>query len=198
MSNSVNSDGIEGNCLKDTPATNVEFIGYLLLDTQPTLYPLHCPPAGLVEVGGSILLVLYSADLSQLQPELALVTYLSTLMIHSPAYESPETEVPVYVLILCTTPMLFLNLHWIWGKTGYDNVMHGVYDHASVASADEPETVIHLARHPSGYYVPVPELPAPELVPAPELLVPEVENLISRHTDWIGMLAASILLVNMG
>ncbi|KAG1868588.1 hypothetical protein F4604DRAFT_1927123 [Suillus subluteus] len=182
MSNSVNSDGIEGNaCIFqleppalvsffDTPATNVEFIGYLLLGTQPTLYPLYCPPAGLVE----------------LQPELTLVAYLSTPMIHSPVYESLETEVPVYVLILRTTPTPFLNLHWIRGKTGYDNVMHGVYDHASVASADEPETVIHLARHPSGYYVPVPELPAPKLVPAPKLpvpapklLVPEVENSVS-------------------
>ncbi|KAG1861316.1 hypothetical protein F4604DRAFT_1929911 [Suillus subluteus] len=122
----------------------------------------QCPPAGLVE----------------LQSELALVAYLSTPMIHSPAYESPETEVPVYVLILRTSPTPFLNLHWIQGKTGYDNVMHGVYDHASVASADEPETVIHLVRHPSGYYVPVPELPAPELVPASELLVPAPKLLI--------------------
>jgi hypothetical protein len=52
-----------------------------------------------------------------------------------------------------------------------------------MASADEPETVIHLAQHPSGYYVRVPELPAPELVP-------EVENSVSGSsilptTSWV-------------
>ncbi|KAG1793634.1 uncharacterized protein HD556DRAFT_1443421 [Suillus plorans] len=129
----------------DTPDISVEFIGYLLLGTQPTLYPLYCPPAGLIDIRGFLL---------SLQPELTLVTYLSTLMIHSPVYESLDLEVPVYVLVLRTTPTPFLNLPWIRGRTGSDDMVHGVYDHAGVAHVDEPETIIHLAQHPSGYYIP--------------------------------------------
>ncbi|KAG2097514.1 uncharacterized protein F5147DRAFT_777966 [Suillus discolor] len=151
MSVPVNSNsGIEGNACVfqldppalcsffDTPDISVEFIGYLLLGTQPMLYPLYCLPAGLVD----------------LRPELALVAYLSTPMIHSPVYESLDIEVPVYVLVLRTTPVPFLNLPWMWGRTGSDDMVHGVYDHAGMAHADEPKTIIHLAQHPSGYYVP--------------------------------------------
>ncbi|KAG1844758.1 hypothetical protein C8R48DRAFT_678364 [Suillus tomentosus] len=133
-SNSFNVVFLPGNTcsqfFKDTPDISVKLVGYLLLGTQPTLYPLY------------------------LRPELALVAYISTPMMHSSVYESLDLEVPVYVLVLRTTPAPFLNLPWMRGKTGSDDMVHGVYDYAGVAHTDEPETIIHLAQHPSGYYIP--------------------------------------------
>ncbi|KAG1739688.1 hypothetical protein EDB19DRAFT_1828695 [Suillus lakei] len=121
------------------PMLDVEFIGYLLLgpSSQPIIYPLYC-----------------SRDsLDNLKAQLSLFAYLLALMVHASPYEMlPSIEVPVFILALHENPMLFLNLPWVKGKTGSDNMLHGVYNHVGVARAHKPPTTIHLAQFPSGYH----------------------------------------------
>ncbi|KAG0697721.1 hypothetical protein DFH29DRAFT_878524 [Suillus ampliporus] len=130
------------------PIVSVEFVGYLLLATQPSpaLYPLYCPPAGLDHVGGFIYLKL----------ELSLFAYLRAPMVHSMAYESPSIEVPVFILALPEI-MPFLNLPWIRSRSTSDDsdMIYGVYDCAGVAHAHEPETIIHFTEYPYGHYLPL-------------------------------------------
>ncbi|KAG1894651.1 uncharacterized protein F5891DRAFT_1194953 [Suillus fuscotomentosus] len=138
-------------------ATTVELVGYLALGHQPIVLPLYCPPVGL--------------DL--LKQELCLFAYLQTPMVHSTAYELlPSIEVPVYVLALQELAAPFLNLPWLKGKTGNDEMMQGVYNYVGVGQVDLPLTIIHLAQFPFGYQ----HLPEEEAID-------ELESVL--QTTWV-------------
>ncbi|KAG1806046.1 hypothetical protein EV424DRAFT_1350868 [Suillus variegatus] len=50
--------------------------------------------------------------------------------------------------------MPFLNLPWLRGNFSSNSAIYGVYDHVGVARKHEPETLIHFAQYPYGYYLP--------------------------------------------
>ncbi|KAG1776267.1 hypothetical protein EV702DRAFT_1198287 [Suillus placidus] len=63
-----------------------------------------------------------------------------------------EATLPGFLsLSLHETTVPFLNLPWVKGRTGSDNVLHGVYDYVGMAQPHEPPTIIHFALFPSGY-----------------------------------------------
>ncbi|KAG1824023.1 hypothetical protein EV424DRAFT_1538386 [Suillus variegatus] len=68
------------------------------------------------------------------------------------AYELlPSTEVPVYVLALQEIAAPFLNLPWLKGRAGNDEMLHGIYNYVGVGQVDQPSTIIHLVQFPLGY-----------------------------------------------
>ncbi|KAG1770605.1 carboxyl transferase domain-containing protein [Suillus placidus] len=109
--------------LSGMPTFDVDFAGYLSLGlhNQTTIYPLY------------------------LKEQLALFAYVLAPMVHNSSYE----VVPSNELHETTAP--FLNLLWVKGRTGSDNVLHGVYDYVGMAQPHEPPTIIHFALFPSGY-----------------------------------------------
>ncbi|KAG1793446.1 uncharacterized protein HD556DRAFT_1308592 [Suillus plorans] len=116
-----------------TPAVCVSFVGYLWIGTQPMLYPLYCPPA----------------SLDDLKLKLSLFAYLHAPMSHGTPYEREGKEVPVFVLALPEI-MPFLNLPWL--RENFPPQRH--IRCVGVAREHEPETLIHFAQYPYGYYLP--------------------------------------------
>ncbi|KAG1851797.1 hypothetical protein C8R48DRAFT_777748 [Suillus tomentosus] len=137
------------------PTVCVSFVGYLWIGAQPMLYPLYCPPT----------------DLDNLKQNLSLFAYLHAPMSHGTPYEREGKDVPVFVLALPEI-MPFLNLPWLRGKFSSDSAVYGVYDHVGVAREHEPETLIHFAQHPYGYYLPT------------DQSVNDSESVL--HTTWVG------------
>ncbi|KAG1779353.1 hypothetical protein EV702DRAFT_1195316 [Suillus placidus] len=142
------------------PTTSVELVGYILHysnPTQPIIYPLYSPLLGLDAVGD---LIHWShtilTQLLQLQRQLCLVAYLETPMLHGSALEAPGYEVPVFAIMLqaMETPIPYLNLRWVRGRTGLDTALHGVYHYDDVARAHEPEVKVYLVAYPFGNYIP--------------------------------------------
>ncbi|KAG1784370.1 uncharacterized protein HD556DRAFT_1451854 [Suillus plorans] len=115
-----------------TPAVCVSFVGYLWIGMQPMLYPLYCPPA----------------SLDDLKLKLSLFAYLHAPMSHGTPYEREGKEVPVFVLALPEI-MPFLNLPWL-----RENFPPTAPYTVGVAREHEPETLIHFAQYPYGYYLP--------------------------------------------
>ncbi|KAG1788527.1 uncharacterized protein HD556DRAFT_1311946 [Suillus plorans] len=114
-------------------ADDIDFIGYLALGLGPTLYPLYCR------------MMLHD----NLRTEISLYGYVSTSIVHRSAFETEQSkEVPVYVNFL--QPVIeHLNLPPKSTRIGPDNRFYVVYD---LIGAFNSTTIVHLARHPIGYY----------------------------------------------
>ncbi|KAG2085235.1 uncharacterized protein F5147DRAFT_659588 [Suillus discolor] len=141
-----------------SPTISVEFVGYVLQFSnphQPMIYPLY------------------------LKCQLFQIAYLETPMLHSSAFELAGFEVPLFAVVLqaMETALPCLNLQWVWGRTGIDNVLHGVYHYMDVARAHEPEVKVNLMGYPFGYYVAV---------------IPDIDASINGSTilqmTWMGSL----------
>ncbi|KAG1894029.1 uncharacterized protein F5891DRAFT_1195717 [Suillus fuscotomentosus] len=151
------------------PTINIEFIGYVLQypnPEQPVIYPLYSPPLGL----------------DALKSQLAVVGYLETPIVHSSALELPGFEVPLFAAVAqaMETTIPFLNLRWVWGRTGLDTVLHGVYHYMDVARAHESEVKVHLTAYPFGNYVSVPGIDT------------SVDRLTIAQMTWIGSSAMTL------
>ncbi|KAG1735472.1 hypothetical protein EDD22DRAFT_959925 [Suillus occidentalis] len=129
--------------LAGLPAFSIDFIGYLSIGPQPTLYHLYSPPNG------------HAA----LRKYIAPVDYVLMPIVHFSAFEiSPSTEVPIFVLANRDDAVPALNLPWVQGRLGIDTLMHGVYSHDGVAREHEVRTIIHHAAFPVGFYSTVPDV----------------------------------------
>ncbi|KAG1835018.1 hypothetical protein DFJ58DRAFT_847474 [Suillus subalutaceus] len=88
---------------------------------------------------------LYSPPASHetLKNHLSLVAYMVMPIEHFP--ERQDASLP-------------LNLPWVRGKTGINEVMHRVYCHDSIACKHEAHTIIHHVEFPAGFYSSVPKV----------------------------------------
>ncbi|KAG2739964.1 hypothetical protein P692DRAFT_20851428 [Suillus brevipes Sb2] len=104
---------------------DIDFIGYLSVGHGPTLYPLY------------------------LTVHISLYAYILTSIVHRSVFETEQmAEVPVYVHSFYAVNAQ-LNLPAKSTRAGPDNRFYVVYDGAS---SNVSSTVIHLARHPTGFY----------------------------------------------
>ncbi|KAG1865668.1 hypothetical protein C8R48DRAFT_672281 [Suillus tomentosus] len=123
---------LSGNLVGVDP---IDFIGYLALGLGPTLYPLYA----------SCRTTLHD----KLKNHVTLYAYVSTPIFHFSAFDTVQSkEVPVYVNF--PDPAVEqLSFPPKGTRIGPDNRFYVVYD--SVGS-NHSTTVVHLARHPVGYY----------------------------------------------
>ncbi|KAG2742746.1 hypothetical protein P692DRAFT_20879279 [Suillus brevipes Sb2] len=114
---------------------HVDFIGYLILGPEPTLYPLYA----------SCRTTLHA----ELKTHITLYAYVATSVIHFSAFEPAQSkEVPVFTNSLNPVVEQF-GFPPKGTRIGPDNRFYVVYD--SVDS-NHSTTVVHPARHPIGYY----------------------------------------------
>ncbi|KAG2109543.1 hypothetical protein DEU56DRAFT_762409 [Suillus clintonianus] len=112
---------------------DIDFIGYLSVGHGPTLYPLYCRP------------MLHIA----LTVHISLYAYVLTSIVHRSVFETQQmAEVPVYVNSFYAVNAQ-INFPAKSTRAGPDNRFYVVYDGVS---SNVSSTVIHLARHPTGYY----------------------------------------------
>ncbi|KAG2120562.1 uncharacterized protein F5147DRAFT_647038 [Suillus discolor] len=127
------NSGLTPYCGDSVGLDDIDFIGYLALGPGPTLYPLYYRP------------MLHNT----LTVPISLYAYVLTPVIHRSALETKQsTEVPIYIKSFHATNA-HLNLPTKSMRVGPDNQFYVVYD---CLGPNNPTTVVHLARHPTGYY----------------------------------------------
>ncbi|KAG1870967.1 hypothetical protein C8R48DRAFT_670557 [Suillus tomentosus] len=128
--------------LSGMPTITINFVGYLSLGSRPMLHPLYGLPGG------------HNA----LRDHLSLFVYVVMPILHCSALQaSSDVEVPVFVLAMHDKICPALNLPWVWGKTGINMNIHGVYNHDGIARENEPTTIIHHGVYPMGHLCPIVE-----------------------------------------